>query len=174
MRTRTHLLLATVLTLAAVAAAGIAAGGAAGGAAAPRRTPTRVDAPSSAALRAADVLRAWDQRRAAAWAAGDVGELARLYTPGSRTGARDVAELRRWTRRGLRVVGLRQQVAALRLRVPASHHLVLTVTDRTVDGIAVGPRRTALPTSAWVTHRIGLRRVHGRWLVDEVVAHPAR
>jgi len=44
----------------------------------------------------------------------------------------------------------------------------------TVDGIAVGPRRTALPTSAWVTHRIGLRRVHGRWLVDEVVAHPAR
>jgi len=162
-------LLATVLTLAAFAAAGLASGGAA----APRRTPSRDDAVSSAALRAAEVLSAWDQRRAAAWADGGAGRLARLYTTGSRTGARDVAELRRWHRRGLRVVGLRQQVAALRLRVPTSHSLVLTVTDRTVDGIAVGQRRTALPTSAWVTHRIRLRRLHGRWLVDEV-AQPAR
>jgi len=170
MRTRTLLLLATVLTLASVAAAGVAAGGAA----APRRTPARATAPSSATLRATEVLRAWDQRRAAAWADGDLDDLARLYAPGSRTGARDVADLRRWRRRGLRVVGLRQQVAALRLRVPASHDLVLTVTDRTVDGIAVGHRRTALPTSGWVTHRIRLRRVHGRWLVDEVVAQPAK
>lgn len=170
MRTRTLLLLATVLTVAAVAAAGVAAGGAA----APRRTPSRVDVPSSAALRAAEVLRAWDQRRAAAWAHGDVGGLARLYTRSSRTGARDVADLRRWRRRGLRVVGIRQQVAAFRLRVRASRHLVLTVTDRTVDGTAVGRRRTALPTSEWVSHRIRLRRVHGRWLVDEVVAQPAK
>jgi hypothetical protein len=170
MRTRTLLLLATVLTLAAVAAAGVAAGGAA----APRRVPTRVDAPSSAASRAAEVLRAWDRRRADAWATGDVAALARLYTPGSRTGARDVADLRRWHARGLRVIGLRQQVAALRVRVQMSRRLALTVTDRTVDGIAVGHWRTALPVSAWAIHRIGLRLVHGRWLVDEVVAQPAR
>jgi hypothetical protein len=65
-------------------------------------------------------------------------------------------------------------VAALRVRVQSAHRLVLSVTDRTVDGIAVGHRRTALPVSAWAIHGIGLRLVHGRWLVDEVVAQPAR
>ena len=175
MRTRTLLLLATVLTLAALVAAAVAAEGVtAGGAAMPRRTPPPADIPSSGSLWAAAVLHAWDQQRAAAWADGDVGALAGLYTSGSRTGARDVADLRHWRRRGLRVVGLRQQVVALRLHVPAPRHLVLTVTDRTVDGVAVGSRRTALPTSAWVSHRIRLRRVHGRWLVEEVSAQPAR
>src|SRR6476661_6109757 len=35
----------------------------------------------------AAVLAAWDRSRAAAWAEGDVGALARLYVDGSRTGA---------------------------------------------------------------------------------------
>lgn len=163
-------MLAILVTLTAVAAA--AADG--GGATTPRRTPPRPDVPTSAAIRVAEILRAWDRRRAAAWARGEPAGLARLYTPGSRTGAGDVADLRRWRDRGLRVVGLRQQVAGIGLRRHTRGHLVLTVTERTVDGIAVGRRRTALPVSGWETHVISLRHVHGRWLVDEVVAQPAR
>jgi hypothetical protein len=121
------------------------------------------------------VLRAWDHRRAAAWSRADAAALAHLYTAGSRTGARDVRNLRRWHSRDLRVTGLRQQVARLLVRVEAPRQLVLTVTDRTVDGVAVGHgRRTALPVSAWTEHRIRLRREHGEWLVQEVVAQPAR
>jgi hypothetical protein len=98
-----------------------------------------------------------------------------LYAPGSATGVRDVAELRQWGERGLRVEGLRQQVAGLRVVRHRPGRLVVLVTDRTVDAIAVGAhRRTALPTSAWRCHRVRLVRRHGRWVVDEVVAQPAR
>jgi hypothetical protein len=124
---------------------------------------------------ASRVLRAWDRRRETAWSRADPAGLADLYTAGSRTGARDVAQLRRWRGRGLRVAGLRQQVAELQVRGASSRTLVLRVTDRTVGGVAVGQcRRTALPDSAWVTHRIRLLRTHGRWRVVEVLAQPAR
>ena len=126
-------------------------------------------------IRAAAALSSWDTRRSAAWSHGDLAALSHLYTAGSRTGARDVADLRRWRSRHLRVSGLRQQVAELRVLVSTSDRLVLTVTDRTVDGVAVARhRRTALPTSSWATHRIRLRRERGRWLVEEVVDQPAR
>jgi hypothetical protein len=137
-------------------------------------------AESSPQLRALGVLHAWDRRRSAAWAAGDPAALSLLYTRRSQTGARDVRRLERWRERGLRVVGLRQQVAALRLRRRSPGMLCLVVTDRTVEGVASGPaRHTALPRSAWSTHRITLRHVHGAWRVVEVVtvksrAQPAR
>jgi hypothetical protein len=102
--------------------------------------------------------------------------LAGLYTAGSRTGARDVHDLRRWRSRGLRVVGLRQQVAALHVRAETTRSLVLTVADRTVGALAVGHhRRTALPRSDWTSHLIRLRREQGGdWVVAEVVVQPAR
>jgi hypothetical protein len=125
--------------------------------------------------RALGVLRRWDVRRAAAWSAGDPAALARLYVRGSRTGAEDVADLRRWVRRGLRVTGLHQQVASLVLRRRSAHRVVAVVTDRTVDGVAVGAaRRTALPASAWATHRVVLLQVGDSWRVAEVVDQPAR
>lgn len=174
MPTRTLLLLATTLTATTIAVAGVAAGDAVPSSFAPS-DPPRAERPLTGALRASTVLRAWDHRRAAAWARGDASALASLYTPGSRTGARDVGQLRRWHSRGLRVVGLRQQVAELRMPVETSRWMVLTVTERTVDGVAVGQhRRTALPRSAWTRHRIRLMRAHGQWLVDEVLAQPAR
>jgi len=175
MRTRTLVLLAAVMTVIPIGLAGLAQGG---------RVPSRVPAMPAGGdqtppeARALTVLRHWDGRRAAAWAAGDVGRLAALYAPGSRTGRRDVADLRRWTARGLRVVGLSQQVASFRVVGRRASSVTAVVVDRTVDGIAVGAgRRTAVPTSAWTGHRIRLVRVGTRWRVAEAwaaEAQPAR
>lgn len=129
----------------------------------------------SATTRALSALRAWDTRRARAWAAADPQALARLYAPTSRTGRRDVADLRCWMARGLRVVGLRQQVEAARVVQATARVVVVVVTDRTVDGLAVGRgRRTAVPASAWAAHRIRLVRTDGRWRVAEAWRQPAR
>jgi hypothetical protein len=171
MLTRTLLLLATTLTISTVGVAGVAVSGPSPAASGPES----VGPAAGGAPRAAAILRAWDHRRAVAWSHGDVNALSGLYTRRSRSGAQDAADLRRWHHRGLRVLGLRQQVAALRVRVDTSRRLLLTVTDRTVDAVAAGrDRRTALPRSMWTTQRIRLLRVHGRWLVDEVAAQPAR
>jgi hypothetical protein len=173
MRTRTLVLLAAVLTVVPIGLAGVAQAW---------RTPEPVSVPpaaarthTSAAGQALGVLRQWDGRRSAAWAAGDVRRLARLYLPGSRTGRRDGAELRRWVDRGLRVTGLRQQVASLRVDDARSARITATVVERTVDGVAIGRgRRLAVPSSTWATHRIRLAHVAGTWRVDEAWAQPAR
>jgi hypothetical protein len=170
MRIRTLLVMATTITLTTIAVAGVALGGDVSG-------PARVTDPPpvTAATRALAVLHAWDRRRSAAWSRADPVALARLYAVGSRTGARDVHDLRRWRSRGLRVVGLRQQVAALVAQAETTGSLLLTVSDRTVGGLAVGRhRRTELPRSDWTRHRVRLRRTHGDWVVGEVVVQPAR
>ena len=119
-------------------------------------------------------LAAWDERRASAWAAGDVVALRALYVDGSRTGRRDVAMLRAWVGRGLVVEGLRSQVLSahvLRDDDPGDRSVVLSVTDRTLGGVAVGAgRRIALPADRPSTREVRLRRVEGTWLVDEVLA----
>ena len=135
-----------------------------------RATNSRPAGP--AALR---VLAAWDRRRADAWAAGAPVRLARLYAAGSQTGRRDVRALARWHRRGLRVVGLHQQVAAAQVLARRPGRVVLRVTDRTLGGVAVGgPHRVGLPQSLWRTHRVVLSRSRGTWRVVEARAQPAR
>jgi hypothetical protein len=132
------------------------------------------DGPRTPEARALAVLRRWDVRRARAWSAGDPAALARLYVPGSRTGAHDTADLRRWVGRGLRVTGMHAQVASVVLSRRSLHRMILRVVDRTVDGVAVGNgRRTSVPASPWATHRIVLRRGGGSWRVVEVT-QPAR
>lgn len=63
--------------------------------------------PARPEVAALDVLRAWDVRRARAWARGSPAALAELYTADSRTGLRDRRMLRAYADRGLRVTGLR-------------------------------------------------------------------
>lgn len=114
-----------------------------------------------------DVLHAWDDRRAAAWASSDAGELRSLYTAASVAGRRDVAMLRAWSARGLRVTGLRTQLLRVDVRVGTPDRLVLGVTDRVAGGIAV-PAGVALPRDAPTRHVVTLRRVAGEWRVSSV------
>ena len=106
--------------------------------------------------------------RSAAWAAGDVAELASLYADGSRTGAADVRLLRHYRERGLRVEGLTTQVLALRVVRRTPDRLVLRVVDRVVGATAVGgPVPVALPTDRASTRTVVLVGGAGRWVVAE-------
>lgn len=117
------------------------------------------------------VLRAWDVRRAAAWAAGDEAALAALYTAGSSAGRRDRAMLRRYVARGLRVRGMRMQVLAGEVRARTADRIVLVVTDRLAHAIAVGPRvRAELPRDRVSRRTVVLRRIVGEWRVAQVRA----
>ena len=62
---------------------------------------TPVSSPGRAA-RARQVLRSWDERRSAAWAAGDVTTLRSHYVRGSRSGRTDAEMLEEYVDRGRR------------------------------------------------------------------------
>ena len=121
----------------------------------------------------ASVLAAWDERRSAAWAEGDVAALEGLYADGSGAGAADVRLLRDYRRRGLRVEGLTTQVLALRVAARSPVRLELVVTDRVVGAEAVGAGEpVALPVARPSTRRVVLVREDEvddeAWLVAEV------
>lgn len=134
----------------------------------PDRAPDTLTAPAPVARGPAQILAAWDERRAAAWAAGDPETLRSLYAAGSRAGTADVRLLRDYLRRGLRVEGLRTQVLALDTTDRTASRLVLVVTDRVVGGRAVGGSTpVALPTDRASTRRIVLVREGEQWRVAE-------
>lgn len=126
-------------------------------------------AADSGVARAADVLHAWDARRAEAWARGDLGLLRSLYVPGSRAGEHDAAMLRAWVRRDLHVRGMQTQLLRLRVLAGAADRLVLEVTDR-VSGVAVASGRSpvALPADLPSRRVVVLVRAAGRWRVSTV------
>lgn len=125
---------------------------------------------------AVEVLRAWDADRAAAWAAGDVDRLRRLYVPGSRAGDRDVRLLQRYAARGLRVRDLRVQRLRVAVQVDRPDELVLRVVERLAGGRVVpaatgrSRRGAALPVSVARERTVTLRRTGtgGRWRVASV------
>jgi hypothetical protein len=115
------------------------------------------------------VLRAWDRDRAAAWRAGDVRALERLYVPGSRVGAADRAMLASYADRGLRVTGMRMQVAAARVLQSDDERIVLVVTDRLASAEARSPDGVVpLPVDRWSSRRVVLVRTGQRWRVTRV------
>ncbi|GAB4004995.1 hypothetical protein [Nocardioides ultimimeridianus] len=119
-----------------------------------------------AAVRALVVLRDWDRARAHAWAHGDATALRRLYADRSAAGRRDLAMLRRWSARGLRVRGMSMQLLGVRLEVRTARRIVLVVTDRLVAAYAVGGgHRYPLPHDNASTRRLEFRRVEGRWVL---------
>lgn len=120
---------------------------------------------------AADVLRAWDEQRAAAYAAGSVRRLRQLYVAGSAAARSDVHVLAAYRQRGLVVEGIRTQVLALRVLEQLPRRLRLRVTDRLAAAVAVGPgTRVVLPRDRPDTRRLTLLRgADGSWRVAAVL-----
>ena len=121
------------------------------------------------AVEAAAVLRKWDAARAAAWAAGSVSALRRLYVGGA--GERDVGLLRDYRRQGLVVDGLRMQVLRLDVLRHRPGEWRLRVTDRVAGGVVAdrdGHRRP-LPRDQATTREVVLVRGATGWRVSEVV-----
>jgi hypothetical protein len=130
--------------------------------------------PVASRVDAIAVLRAWDQRRATAWASADPEAVSALYVAGSATGRADRTFLASYADRGLRVDGLAMQVMAVDVVAATADRLVLRVTDRVAMGVAVGRgRRIPLPRDEPSTRRIVLVRDGTTWLVARV-AQPAR
>ena len=182
------LLVVLVLTALAALVAGVVGVVGAGDGRSPAARTTEGAAAPEAGARAPDgrpstrgrqaaalaVLRAWDGRRAAAWAAGDEDALAALYTDGSAAGRRDRAMLRRYVARGLRVRRLRMQVLAGSVRSREAGRIVLVVTDRLAHAVAVGRGvRLELPRDRASRRTVVLRRVAGEWRVARVRAQPS-
>lgn len=118
-----------------------------------------------------ELLRAWDARRAEAWARGDPRALRPLYAPGSVAGRHDRAMLRAWRSRGVVVKGLQTQLIAVRTLRHTSSTWTLRVIDRLVGGVAVGAGTwKQLPVDHATTHLVELRRSGGRWRVAAVGA----
>lgn len=121
------------------------------------------------APRAVRVLRAWDDRRADAWARGEPSALTPLYVPGSRTGRVDRAMLRAYAERGLRVTGLRMQLLSVDVLSAEPSALRLLVTDRLASAVAGGHGPTlVLPRDQPSTRLVSLRRWSGSWRVVRV------
>jgi len=137
-----------------------------------RSDPADADATAASSrsdeLRALAILRAWDSRRAEAWAGGDLRALGRLYVPGSDTGAVDRAMLRSYLDRGLVVEGMHTQVLAADLRAYGERRLVLQVTDRLAAAVAVGDgARLPLPRDRATSRTVWLVRQDAGWVVRE-------
>lgn len=136
------------------------------------RQPSTPAAPANASPTtftptAATVLREWDRARAAAYAAGSISRLRRLYVPGA--GAGDLRLLRSYVRRGLVVDGMRTQVLALEVLEESPREVRARVTDRLVGALARGHSGSmALPRDAPTTRDLTLRRIGGRWLMAAV------
>jgi hypothetical protein len=133
----------------------------------------RVEAPARS-LPAVDVLAHWDRRRAHAYATGDVAALRALYVRGSAAGTADVAMLRSYTRRGLRVEGMRMQLLGVQVLGRGRQRWRLRVTDRLHGAVAVGTgHRLPLPRDRASTRVVTLRLGGGSWKVVSVVTGPA-
>jgi hypothetical protein len=136
---------------------------------APTGPPPVETGPPSAGPEPVEVLRAWDARRARAWARGDPRSLRRLYTPDSVAGRRDRAMLRAWATRGLVVRDLRTQLLSVRELARTRSSWTLLVTDRLAGGVVVGAGvRRALPRDEPSTRTVRLRRLGGVWRVASV------
>lgn len=129
-------------------------------------TAVIIAGPSPSAL-----LHAWDERRAEAWSQADPAVLRDLYVAGSAAGRADVAMLRSWRARGLRVDHLELQLLAVQPLRRSPGRIVLDVTDRVAGG-AAAPIGLALPRDLASRHTVVLRLVAGEWRVAAVRPGP--
>jgi len=118
-----------------------------------------------------DVLRSWDLRRARVYSRGDVASLRALYVDGARAADADARMLREYTRRGLRLEGMRMQILAVEVLARRPGLWRLRVTDRLVGAVAIGPSvHNRLPRDQASTNVVTLVRSSSwaQWRVASV------
>jgi hypothetical protein len=115
------------------------------------------------------LLRGWDRERSEAYATGSASRLRALYVPGAAVGAADLRVLHGWTRRGLRVSGMRTQVLALSVLDASPDRMRLRLTDRLTGAVARGRGGPVLlPRDRASTRELTLVRGGRRWRVAAV------
>lgn len=136
----------------------------------PAPSDAHADGPPDGSASPADVLRAWDRRRAAAYAEGDAAGLRVLYPPGSTAAKADLRLLRGYLRRGLRVTGMRMQLLDVTVLDRSPDRLRLRVTDRLVGAVARGDDGArVLPRDRASTRMLTMRHTDdGSWQVRSV------
>ncbi|MDP2775345.1 MAG: hypothetical protein Q8O61_17465, partial [Nocardioides sp.] len=93
--------------------------------------------------------------------------------PGSIAGRRDLAMLRAWSQRGLRVGPIDVQALAGEVVERAPGRVTFVVTERLARAEArSGARTWLLPRGQVGTRRVTMWRVGGRWRVAAVAASP--
>jgi hypothetical protein len=140
------------------------------GPSAPGARPAPTDGRQAAALRTA--VEALDRSRSVAFAQADVLALGRVYAPGSRGGAADAQALTSLRDAGVRAVGLRHEVVALRV-VSTTSRVELLLTDRMPGYRLVDRRGTVLRSVAprgLRTFRVELVTIEGEWRIQAVSA----
>lgn len=106
----------------------------------------------SGRMHALSVLREWDSRRSAAFAADDEQALSRLYVTGSALADQDLAVLRAYRERGLRVLHAQQQVLSVEVHDAGPRRVTMSVVERLAAArVEVDARSTGAPT---VRHRL--------------------
>ena len=118
--------------------------------------------------RAARVLRAWDDARAAAYSRGSTSKLRWLYVDGA--GVSDLRLLRDYARRDLRIVRMEVQVLAVDVLGHTPQTWRLRVTDRLSRVVVAAGRstRTVLPRDQASTRIVHLVRRGETWRVAAV------
>lgn len=135
--------------------------------------PVPVSQPAAVQLEPLRVLHEWDAARSLAWEHADPVALEGLYLPRSTAGVEDVALLKRYAARGVRLRGIRMQVLSARIVVKRETRMQLVVVERFAGAhaeTASGAR--SLPAGRPVRRIIDLRRYSGRWLVAAVRSLP--
>lgn len=145
-------------------AAAVSHAGAAAQTVGPRKIEPRGVEARADARRALVVLRGWDRRRSAAYAAGDADALRALYVAGSAAGARDATVLRAYQRRGLTVAGLQTQLLAVTPLRVTPRRLRVRVRERLGSAwVRTSAERVRLPRDRADTRVLTLVREAGRW-----------
>lgn len=119
------------------------------------------------------LLHDWDAARADAWERADPVALSALYVPGAAAGVEDVALLRRYRARGVRLQGIRMQVLSVRVVVARDAWVRLAVVERFAGAQARTSHGVSdLPAGRAVRRVIDLRRSATGWRVAAVSASP--
>jgi hypothetical protein len=120
---------------------------------------------------ALQVLRDWDRRRAAAFVARDPVALSALYKAGSGLARQDLATLRGYQRRDVRVVDLGSQVASAQVLIASHDVLELRVVERLgVVRVAVDGVRRSLAPSRFERRVLRFERVGSGWRLSSARA----